>query len=380
MNSTRDSRDFWRNDPVLGLLRDRLNLSGTKIIITIFLFTAVLHHLFGIIADSIYTGRGVRYADPDYLYFNLAWLLFFVPFIWLFYLWQPRAVDRVLDTLKENDVIGPVIKETNSPVKSLAAFRERFAFCVTRKFWYILALIPVVLFWVYSYFVSWPAEFELAGEPAFWFSIEWFTALFIIGYSVTFYVLWVFVLRHIQITHFFNRLFYWFDVKIKAVYPDEAGGLGAIGEFTVRTGMIAVGVGVMAVAYGFYIWSNTGSYVRADVIAFFLLYIVITPLAVILPMLGAHQAMKRARGKNLEEVSQEFSRVLSGLDATITADAEAIKKTNEKLSELKQTYQLIYDAFPVWPISLRLARNFSITASLPLLSGLISVAIEYVIS
>ncbi len=380
MASRQDSCDFWRNDPVLEILKGKFNIANSKIVLAAVICTATCHYLLGSIADYIYTGSGYRLTHPAYLYFTLAWLIVFTPIIWMFYLWQPVAVDRVLDRLEENNAIGPIIKENNPPVQSFSGFRKRFASSLTHKYWYFLAFIVIVVTWVYAYYFVWPSEFQNLGRIGFWFEIKWFTPFFVIGYSITLYPLWVFLIKHIIIIFFFNRLFYWFGANVKPIYPDEAGGLGAIGEFITQAAMLAVGVGVLAVAFGIQVWFAYGSFFRIDVLTFFGVYILTTALSIILPMLSAHQAMKEERSKNLEDVSQEFSKVLSNLNTTITADAVTIKETNEKLSELKQTYQHIYGAFPVWPISLRLARNFSITATLPLLSGLISVVIQYATS
>ncbi len=100
-------------------------------------------------------------------------------------------------------------------------------------------------------------------------------------------------------------------------------------------------------------------------------------MSLILPMISAHNAMQEARDKKLHEISKEFEKSLSEAIVSETNEAETIKETNEKLKELQTRYNIVAESFPTWPVPARLFRNFSITASLPLVSGLISMGINY---
>ncbi len=79
----------------------------------------------------------------------------------------------------------------------------------------------------------------------------------------------------------------------------------------------------------------------------------------------------------MDEIAQEFEKTLSDTSVANTSDVKAIKMANEKLQELQTRYSIVAESYPTWPVPARLFRNFSITASLPLMSGLISMAINY---
>jgi hypothetical protein len=168
-------------------------------------------------------------------------------------------------------------------------------------------------------------------------------------------------------------------VKIRPMHPDEAGGLGALGDFTLKTSLIAIGFGVLALIFTIltlYIGSDLLS--RPDALMFWALYIFVTPTSLILPILSAHNSMKQARNEKLNEISKEFESTLISSNVAKVKNVEEIRKGNEKLSELQNRYGIIVASFPVWPVPARLFRNFSISASLPLLSGFISMAINFV--
>lgn len=364
------------NDPILAMCRDKLKLSDAQIIAINIGFTFICHHILGFLASYTHSGSGERYSNPSNLYFGLAWLLLFTPLIWYFYLRQQEILSQVLKSFEKDDLIGAVIPESKPLVQSFAAFYNLFMQRITLKRWSFLALLPVISFWLYHYLFSWSVKFTEEQTLPFWYAVKWFTPFYILGFSVTFYILWLLALKYIQVFYLFNHLFTWFELKVKPAYPDGVGGLEIFGKLLIQRGMMAIGVGIIALAYGLQIWANTNNLFQADLLVLFAFYLTIIPLSLILPMLGVHNAMERARTKSLEGISKEISAVLANLDPIISSDAATIKATNEKLVALKETYQLLYATFPTWPISFNAARNFSVTAVLPLVSTLFTMLLK----
>jgi hypothetical protein len=178
---------------------------------------------------------------------------------------------------------------------------------------------------------------------------------------------------------YLNRLFQWFDVHIRPLHSDEAGGLGALGDFTLKTSLLVVMIGVVAAIFTAIDWlTGANPLARSDILIFWASYILSIPISLIAPMLAAHGAMQKTRNEKLDEIAREFENTLSDAGVTKTGDAEAIKKANEKLEELRIRYRIVAESFPTWPVPERLFRNFSITASLPLLTGLASTVINFV--
>jgi hypothetical protein len=118
-------------------------------------------------------------------------------------------------------------------------------------------------------------------------------------------------------------------------------------------------------------------FARPDVVGFWVVYVLMVPASLILPMLSAHNAMREARNERLNEIAQEFEQTLSEASVTKATNVADIKEANEKLKELQTRYNLVAESFPTWPMPARLFRNFSITASLPLVSGLFTMAIDF---
>jgi hypothetical protein len=178
---------------------------------------------------------------------------------------------------------------------------------------------------------------------------------------------------------YLNRLFQWFDIHIRPLHSDEAGGLGALGNFTLKTSSLVVMMGVVAAIFTAMDWlTGANPLTRSDVLFFWAGYIFSTPISLIAPMLAAHGAMQKTRNEKLNEIAREFEKTLSDAGVTKAGDAEAIKKANDKLKELQTRYEIVAQSFPTWPVPERLFRNFSITASLPLLTGLASTVINFV--
>jgi ABC-type multidrug transport system fused ATPase/permease subunit len=249
---------------------------------------------------------------------------------------------------------------------------------VDGKKWAIIATVFAVGFSVFEALVALPVTFSMFGRSAFWYDVKWFLVVVLLAFFVWLYVICMIGLKQLQAILYFNRLFQWFDIRIRPLHPDEAGGLGALGSLTLKTSLMIVGVGAVAAVFSAIDWfAGANPLTRPDLLVFWATYILATPISLIVPMLSAHRAMQQARNEKLNEIAQEFEKTLSDAGVTKTGNAEAIKKANEKLQELQTRYEIVAESLPTWPIPARLFRNFSITASLPLLSGLASMAINF---
>jgi hypothetical protein len=249
---------------------------------------------------------------------------------------------------------------------------------VDRKGWLIIVAIGIIIFYLAEFYITWPAEFLNTGRTAFWYDTKWFLIIRLSNWALFLHALYMLIIKEILAIVYFNRFFRWCDVKIRPMHPDEAGGLGALGDFTLKTSLIAVGFGVIALVFSiFTIYVGSDLLSRPDVIILWVLYILVTPTSLILPMVSAHGAMKNARNDKLSEISKEFENTLISSDVAAADDIEGIRKGNERLTELQNRYGIIAASFPTWPVPARLFRNFSISASLPLMSGVMSMVINF---
>jgi hypothetical protein len=369
---------LWKNDPVLYFFREKLGFSDLGI--TLFLTGVAATAVFGLgwIADRSYTGGGSRFIQPQF-YSWASVMVFLAGPLWIsFYVWQPGAIANVLQSFEQTDVIQEVSEKGSKNANSYSDFLIQFQMAIGSKRWAITAVILAVCFGVLEYLVVFPSFLGTVGRSAFWYDVKWFLIVILLILVGGVYVSCMIVLKQVRTILYFNRLFQRFNVRIHPMHPDEAGGLGALGNFTLKTSLITVGIGVGAAAFSAIGWATGASpFTRPDLLIFWALYILITPTNLMVSMLSAHRAMQEARNERLNEISQEFERTLSDASVTKIKDAEAIKKANEKLKELQTRYNLVAESFPTWPVPARLFRSFSITASLPMVSGLISMAIDF---
>lgn len=369
---------LWKNDPLLYFPKEKLGFSGLLIALLLTLTAAIVLFGLGWIASSTYTGGGVRFTDPEYYYFALAAVFLFAPISFGVYVWQPEAFARVLESFEQTDVIEEVSREGKGHVKSYPDFLARFRVAVGRKAWATLAVILAIGFLANQLLIVGPSEFGTTGRSVFWYDVKWFTAILSLLFLVWAYAFWMILLKQAGAILYFNRLFQWFDIRIRPMHADEAGGLGALGNFTLRLSAALVAAGAGIALYSIIVWMRgLNPFARPDILLFWVLYVLTVPASLLLPMLSAHNAMQEARNEKLNEIAREFEQTLAEASVTKADSAQAIKEANERLKELQTRYKIVADSLPTWPLPVRLVRNFSITASLPLVTGLASFAIDF---
>jgi hypothetical protein len=371
--------NLWTKDPLLRFFKDKLGFSDLRIVLFFVGFSAFVEFGLGWIADLSYTGSGVRFADQRYYFFALAYTFAFTPLFIGSYVWQPRGLVGVFDSFERADILRTISNRGIGKVKSYKDFLAEFQVVIDKRRWVVVSITMIILFWIVEFVVTWPMEFATTGGIPFWYEAKWLLFARLLNLSFGLYALSMIILRQIQAIIYFNKLFRWFDIRIHPMHPDNAGGLGALGDFTVKASLIVVGIGFAASAFSILTGMlSVSPFIRPDILVFWALYIVLTPLSLLLPMLSAHDAMREFKNERLVEISEEFEYTLSNSNVVEYSDGEDIKKENEKLAELETRYSIVARSFPTWPISTQLFRNFSITASLPLLSGAVSLVIDFV--
>jgi hypothetical protein len=373
MSTSAKDLKLWKNDPLLGLLKEKLGFSNLRITVYLTGIIAILHLGLGWIADNSYEGGGIRFTEPQFIVFALVYVFVIIPCsIWL-YVWQMDALTSILADFGNRDVIRERTENGSKNVSSYADFLAGLQTRMDRRRWTVIALISVIAILLVMRLTAWPSEIRSSGRSVFFYDVKWFLVVLLLEVAIPLYALCMFALKTVLSVWILNCLFRWFEVRIRPMHPDNAGGLGALGNYALRLGMIAVGFGVFASVYTLqvrFVGDNPGS--RPDVLLFWAIYVLITPTALILPMLSAHRAMRKARDAQLMGISREFERILSDASPSEKQDTESIKKTNKRLSGLQDRYRIVMESFPTWPISIRLLRRFSMTTLLPVVSGVIS--------
>jgi len=244
---------------------------------------------------------------------------------------------------------------------------------------YLVALLVLLVFWVNEFLIAWPEQFSISRE--YWFEIKWYLPIHILVWSISLYVLFLFVLRQVIFILGMARLFNKSEIEVKPLDPDECGGLGVIGNFIKSSILFAVGLGFIAVLFALEVyWTGSDVLRRTDVLALFSLYVILIPFCLLVPVFSTRNAMLRAHQRVLSPIADEFQAALSPVQSKIPQDSSDLKELNEKLEQLQRYRETILQSYPTSPLPLGVLRKFSITATIPFLSGVASVALQLLLS
>ena len=370
--STINHTTIVERDFILNPLYLRFGLTSMRIIVFIAVISGILFFGAGSIASLSYEGLGKHITSFDNILFLVAWLVIFVPLIWSAYLWQAKTVPELIFGLIQNDSFGKSTSESRKTAVRLSQTTLKFM----TNFWvYFLAAGTLILFWIVELTVSWPEQFQISQE--YWFEVKWYLPIHILTWSITLYPLFIFVIRHIL---FIARLRITFEkctLEVKPLAPDECGGLGKIGDFIKASILVSIGLGLIAVLFSFVIYLNGSDILkRPDVVSLFILYIVLVPLSLLIPLLSARSAMLQSRERFLTPIAIEFQEVLDTTQKKIPKQTNALQGINERLNEIQRYREIVMKTYPTLPISLGALQKFSVSASIPLLSGAASLAFQ----
>jgi hypothetical protein len=92
-----------------------------------------------------------------------------------------------------------------------------------------------------------------------------------------------------------------------------------------------------------------------------------------IPIWSAHVGMLNGRNRLLRGVSEEIERILT---QPAPKGARTLEESGKKVSGLRARYASIKDTYATWPVSFGTFRKFSITAALPLITGVSSILID----
>jgi hypothetical protein len=361
-------------DPIIGLFVQRWKWSDTKIIIFFSGLLAFIAIGAGGVASSMYTGAGERISSLSNVGFLLIWIFFFMPMLVGMYLWQIRAASSLFEMLEENKVIVESHSHDRSRVQQI---RQTLFQRLTKLDIYLLVFAFIGISLYYELTTGWPQQFKLVTQ--YWYEVKWYLPLYIIfGWSLPLYMEGIIMVRQWIIVSTLSNFIESADLQLEILHPDSVGGLGVLGEFIRKSSLFAMGLGIMAATYALDV-SFSGSPIleRLDVGGFFIIYLILLPLCLIFPLISSQKSMRKARNKILEPIALEFQATLRAAYPKVTEiSTTEIRELNERLEQLQKHRDLILHNFPVSPIQTNALRAFSISAMLPLISGIISIALQ----
>lgn len=361
-------------DPFLKLFFSKLDWSSEAILLFASIISTILFIGIGSIASNAYTGTGKHIFSIDNIGFAIVWILLFSPLMWGLFLWQARKAPKYFEGLIGENIFGSegsdkrvfVVREINNLYGNMNAF------------WvYLVVLVFFVAFWGTELCYTWPRQFLISKQ--YWYEVKWYLPIHIFAWSFGLYPLFVAVTRQVFFVFGLSKILNKIDVEIKPLHPDEVGGMSGIGSFVKDSMWFVFGMGFIAVLFAIEV-SLTGATVfqRTDVISLFFLYVLLAPICLLLPIFSSRNSMTRARDKYLQPISTEIHTIMELAQNTISHPTEKeLRQIDDKVEQLVKHREMICQLYPISPLPINIFRNFSITATIPVISGLVSVVVQF---
>jgi hypothetical protein len=240
MNEPESIDAFYKADWITFGIRKRLHLSPLAATILWYLLYNTILLIAAIYGDIVFS-RGNRIGllnDWGWWIITIGWSAGTY-----LYLWLPDGIKTTILSLIQNKVIGHSSLHAGRDEKEVMdSYIQDFYRSYSSRLWHIIALvitIPIMPSVVQSQreFVMW----HTANAFSFW------TVMLL--YMLIFFIAIMIILRTIIVTIWFNKLFRDFDVDVKPLHPDQAGGLASLSRFGI-TIVYTVVIIVIALAMG----------------------------------------------------------------------------------------------------------------------------------
>lgn len=284
------------------------------------------------------------------------------------YLRLPGWIAGLFNSLKHEDVIG----ESRDKILRYEDFLAKVVRKVDRKVWAVCGLVFIIAFWAWRIF-SYYRHSAYSSKRPFWLE-----AAALIVYGIPYYAFIVALIKFCVILFLTTRLFSLFNIQVNPLHPDGAGGFGAIGRLLSRFVMATVAFALLASAGRFLSYARYG-YLhmgRTEVILLLMTGTVL-PLFLWAWLWVPHKAMVKFRDRKLMILAEEFRRSIRDGHLATPADSVSIKLSTDRLAELKKSYELLKETYPVWPMSFGRMRSLVALTSAPLITTFFPQLIDY---
>lgn len=291
-----------------------------------------------------------------------------------YYAWLPRGISRSFKALHDNRVIGeckPHVRKLKGEGYSYHVFAEELSTSFNKWWWSAVTLVAVslvvLLLNLPSYLdlrnrVAWAADPVSLTMSLFWAGIAQYTGVVQGTYVVLF---WVWLVR----------LFKRFEIRIRPLHPDGAGGLSPLGDFTLTMSYLIVTLGIILVLTPVtrnYVATGGGLQFRItlDVVVAGVTYALLAPIIFFGPLSVAHRAMRDAKERLLLNVAQRFETEYDKVQASLDSDSIDFDDSLRALDGLQTLHSTTSD-FPVWPFNISNLRRFGTSYISPLLLAIL---------
>ena len=277
------------------------------------------------------------------------------PLLFMIYLLLPASIAGLFNTLRANGVIGESRKD-RSGSESYEHFLQQVISWMDRSWWAAVGLTVVIVFLFYRLVLIDPYIKTLPF---------WLIDVANIVFSPLLYITFMSITRLLLALVFTNWLFYRFTILIKPLHPDGSGGLGALGSL--------LWISVLTMFWDALFLSTVIISIAKTLISPFeifllaLIYIGLTPSLLVGWLFLPHQVMVKARDEALLPLTDQFRETFQKTLPSEADDTATIVAGTNRLSALKERYDLVQETFPTWPVEAQDLRRLVATGILPAL-------------
>lgn len=367
---------FYRHDPLMVFLRDRLKLKlVAAIALVVAINSAIIWGIGALVSSRIPDSANViKVFDPAHFNYSIVAIFISGPVSWLIYWWIPSSLSATLAAFKDSPSI---VKTAEGRFEDFVGTMQLW---LDNRWLTILALSAIALVDILSAIFVYPNT--EAGQVNFWWynrAYYWLAFSPILALAIH-YPIAMGAAKAILGLIFLHRFFQQFEVRVFPAHPDGAGGLGAISRLAGRYSYMAFVMGGMVGGQLVERLLRGWEAATQDLLGALVALLVIAPVILIIPLLSAHQAMLRSRNRLLLEISTELQRLLSAENMPFQ-NVETSQTATTRLAELKARIEFIRETVPTWPMPIpdllrRLAGGVSITSLVSTLIGAIPILLE----
>ncbi len=353
ISTTLSAEQFYRHDPLLMLLKNKWRLNDFWVIAGVMLLPGAVYLLWWFWVE--YVVKVHSWLLGDTVGALLQTLVCF-PLLFMIYLLLPASIAGLFNTLRANGVIGESRKDRTGST-SYENFLQQLVAWTDRSWWAAAGLTVVVLYLFYRLVLINP---HIKTPVPVW-QIDAANIVF----SPLLYIEFMSLTRLLLALIFTNLLFYRFTILIKPLHPDGSGGLGALGS------LLWISVLTMfwdALFLSTVIISIAKTLISPlEIVLLAGIYVALTPSLLIGWLFLPHRVMVQARDEALLPLTDQFRKTFQQTLPSEADDTATIVAGTNRLSALKERYNLVQETFPIWPLEVRELRRVVATGSLPAL-------------
>jgi len=169
-----------------------------------------------------------------------------------------------------------------------------------------------------------------------------------------------------------------FEIRIWPFHHDNCCGLKDVGYIGMRNQYFLAVAGLNLLAL-LAVNIKRGDYHTLTLLVMcFTAYIILGPVIFIGPLLPFRKSMllakQREQAKVTTKLQQEYTRIMNELDSRLIA------KEDEEIIDRLQKLKGLVNRIPVWPFDISTIRRFLTVYIFPLLTGLVSLLVSYIIT